>query len=115
MKTYHGNCHCGSVNFSFESEEIEKGIKCNCSICKRKAALMSPFTIADQTLKRQGEALSFYQFGSNVAKHYFCNNCGIYVFHETMRQPGYFRVNLGCINDINTFDLPFDVFDGASL
>ena len=115
MKNYHGNCHCGSVTFSFESEEIDKGIKCNCSICKRKAALMSPFTIADSALKRQGETLAFYQFGSNVAKHYFCSNCGIYVFHETMRQPGYFRVNLGCVDEVNTFELPFDVFDGASL
>jgi hypothetical protein len=115
MKTYHGNCHCGSIKFSFDSEEIDKGIRCNCSICKRKAALMTPFTISSANLHRQGDTLAYYQFGSHVAKHYFCNNCGIYVFHETRRTPGEFRVNLTCIDEINTFDLPFNVFDGASL
>ncbi|MAM70961.1 MAG: aldehyde-activating protein [Gammaproteobacteria bacterium] len=115
MKNYQGSCHCGSVTFSFEHEKINSGLKCNCSICKRKAATMSDFVIAPDELSRSGETLSFYQFGTNVAKHYFCNNCGIYVFHETLRMPGHFRVNLGCIDEIDTYELSVKVFDGASL
>lgn len=78
---------------------------------------MSPFALSADELFRDVEEgkLSTYQFGNNVAKHHFCNQCGIYAFHETMRMPGHFRVNLACIDEINTFTLPFDVFDGASL
>ncbi len=117
MKTYKGTCHCGAVSFSFKHEEVEKGLRCNCSICNRKGAVMSEFTIPseeiDITLKN-GE-LGLYQFDTKIAKHYFCKTCGIYPFHETMRKPGYYRVNLGCIDDININEIYIDVFDGQSI
>jgi len=118
MKTYHGTCHCGAVSFSFEHDGvIDKGVRCNCSICKRKGAVMSPFTIAPEQfqIKSDGDALGLYQFDSKVAKHYFCRTCGIYPFHQTLRQPGYYRVNFGCIDEIDSFALNIDVFDGKSL
>ena len=61
------------------------------------------------------EFLTLYQFETEVAKHYFCKNCGIYPFHETRRKPEYLRINLGCVNDMNTFTLEYEVFDGRSL
>ena len=78
---------------------------------------MSPFTIAPEQfqIKAGDDALGLYQFDSKVAKHYFCKTCGIYPFHQTLRQPGYYRVNLGCIDEIDTFTLSVDVFDGKSL
>jgi len=116
MLKYQGNCHCGKVRFEVESEPVTKGLRCNCSICKRKGAMMSPFTYAPDKLKIKGrENLGLYQFGSKVAKHYFCKNCGIYTFHETMRVPGHFRFNLGCVDELDTFELNFEVFDGKSL
>jgi len=73
--------------------------------------------LADAALKREirDDALSCYQFGNKVAKHYFCNRCGNYTFHETMRKPGYYRVNLGCVEGINSFELERDVFNGRDL
>jgi len=117
MKEYKGSCHCGNVSFSFKQEEITSGIRCNCSICKRKGAVMSPFVIALEDIKQtiKNDSLSAYQFGSNVAKHYFCKKCGIYTFHETMRMPGQCRVNLGCLEDVDIFSLETSVFDGAAL
>ena len=117
MKTYQGSCHCGEVTFTFSHEEIKSGLRCNCSICKRKGAVMSDFAIAPeelQIIQSNGE-LGLYQFDSNIAKHYFCKTCGIYPFHETMRNPGYYRVNLGCIDEIDTNNIAIDVFDGKSL
>jgi len=78
---------------------------------------MSGFTLAPDELeiKTKDGALSLYQFGSKIAKHYFCNICGIYPFHETLRKPGHYRVNLGCIDDVDTDSLDVDVFDGKSL
>jgi hypothetical protein len=47
---YQGKCHCGAVGFSFEGEKIEKGLRCNCSICTRKGAMMSPQAIPKHLL-----------------------------------------------------------------
>ena len=60
-------------------------------------------------------ALALYQFGLKTAKHYFCKHCGIYPFHETARAPGHFRVNLGCIDGLETEQLEADLFDGKHL
>ena len=117
MPQFNGSCHCGSIKFSFESDEISGGLSCNCSYCERRAAVMSNPPVADADLKREidGDALSCYQFGDKVAKHYFCNRCGNYTFHETMRKPGYFRVNLGCVEGVDSFEIERDVYNGREL
>ena len=56
-----------------------------------------------------------YRFGTQVAKHHFCSVCGIFVFVETRLRPGEYRVNLGCIDEIDPLALPIEVFDGQSL
>jgi hypothetical protein len=117
MPTYHGSCHCGDVRFAFEHDEINSGLHCNCSICIRKGALMSDFILpADQLLiDAKPGALALYRFGNGVAKHYFCKRCGIYPFHETLRMPGHFRLNLGCIEGLDPLSMVSKVFDGKSL
>lgn len=114
---YHGSCHCGAIKFSYVGEPITKGLRCTCSMCARKGAMMSSEIIAPDKLKIDAKegALGLYQFGAKTAKHFFCKECGIYPFHETARKPGYYRVNLGCIDNIDTFALEFDVFDGKHL
>jgi len=113
-ETYQGSCHCGAIAFSYEGEKIEKGLRCNCSICSRKGAMMSTEVIPEEKLhiKADKEALGLYKFGRKTAKHFFCYRCGIYPFHETARAPGYYRVNLGCIEGIDTLALQADMFDG---
>jgi len=117
MKTYQGSCHCGAIAFTFKYEEIKSGLRCNCSICRRKGAVMSGFTLKPEELNINAKkgALGLYQFDTKVAKHYFCKTCGIYPFHETMRKQGHFRVNLGCIDEIDTNEISVDIFDGKSL
>lgn len=61
------------------------------------------------------DALSCYQFGSDVAKHYFCKVCGIYPFHETRRKAGHYPVNLGCVEGLDSFSLQRTVFNGRVL
>ena len=34
-------CHCGAVEAEINIEKIEKFLRCNCSLCKRKGAIMS--------------------------------------------------------------------------
>jgi len=114
---YKGRCHCGAVTFEFEGPEIVSGLRCNCTICIRKGATMTAFTIPseDMNITTEAGALSTYEFGSKVAKHHFCNRCGIYTFHQTLRKPGHYRVNTGCIDEVDALKLPFELFDGASL
>jgi len=114
---YRGSCHCGAVKFSYQGDKIEKGLRCNCSICARKGAMMTPETIPEERLNivANDDALGLYQFGARTAKHYFCKICGIYTFHETARARGHYRVNLGCIDDLDSSDFEVDVFDGKHL
>ncbi len=117
MPIHHGSCHCGAIGFSYDGEPIEKGLRCNCSMCARKGALMSTEVIPEENLHINAEqdALGLYQFGAKTAKHYFCKRCGIYTFHETARMPGHFRVNIGCLDGTDPFALEADVFDGKHL
>ncbi|KHF25327.1 GFA family protein [Solemya velum gill symbiont] len=117
MTTYHGSCHCGAVTFSFECDPIEKGIRCNCSICARKGVMMTPEVIPPERFHIDSgeENLGVYQFGSGVAKHYFCKTCGIHTFNMTLRAPGQYRANLGCVDEVDEFKLECDVFDGKHL
>lgn len=112
---YQGRCHCGAIRFSLRTgEPITRALRCNCSICARRGAPMSTmvFDPLDLNIQADEGALSLYQFGTRTAKHFFCRHCGIYPFHETARTPGKCRVNLGCIDGIDSVNLPFDVFDG---
>ena len=117
MTKYQGSCHCGAIKFTFEGEPIETGLRCNCSICARKGAVMLNDFIPEDKLKVdiQEGSLGLYQFGKKTAKHYFCKQCGIYPFHETARKPGHYRVNLGCVDGIDSLSLPVEVFDGKHL
>ena len=118
MNTYKGSCHCGNVNFSFEHDEIESGLRCNCSICIRKGVVMTDFIIAPEKLEItviEPNGLGLYEFDTKVAHHYFCKICGIYTFHQTSRFPEQYRVNLGCVEGIDPLSLKVEVFNGKLL
>ena len=86
-------------------------------MCRRKGALMSAFTIPPENLHIDAEedSLGVYEFGTSTAKHFFCKKCGIYPFHQTLRKPGHYRVNLGCIDGFDTNSISVDVFDGRRI
>ncbi len=117
MTSYEGSCHCGAIHFAFTGPTIDSGLRCTCSICRRKGILMSDFTISPEHIQIRAVdgALGTYAFGNNVARHHFCTRCGIAPFHQTMRTPGHYRVNLGCVDGIDIFSLPVSLFDGAAV
>lgn len=75
-------CHCGSVKFTVR---LEQGLidprRCNCSMCRRRGAVVASVELDDLTIEAGEELLSLYQFNTNTAKHYFCSRCGIYTHH----------------------------------
>ena len=112
---YEGHCHCGRVRFSFDSEPITTGKRCNCSVCRRKGAVVSSMYIPAEgfTPHANADDLSDYRWNDRVVNHLFCKTCGIYPYHGDAHN-GY-RVNLGCIDAIDVFALDIDVLDGRSL
>lgn len=112
---FRGACHCGAVKFQVEAS-LEPATRCNCSLCRRRGALMSPmFDASRLTILEGEESLTLYQFNSHVAKHYFCKHCGIYPFHQTRMDATRWRVNLGCLEGVDAYALASSVANGASL
>ena len=108
-------CHCGRVEAEINiSDNLDKFLRCNCSICKRKGAIMSMVNNEDFRVIRGEDSLKLYQFHSKVAKHYFCKNCGIYTHHNPRSNPSMTGFNVGCIDDINSFDLNSKIIDGLN-
>ena len=109
-------CHCGGVEAEINAtEKLEKMIRCNCSICKRKGAIMSIVKSEDFKIIKGKEIISLYTFHTKVAKHFFCSICGIYTHHNPRINPILTGFNLGCIDSIDTFKLQsINLVDGKN-
>jgi len=110
------SCHCGAIEAEVKiSEKIEKILRCNCSLCKRKGAMMTMVKNEDFKIIKGEDKLKLYQFHTKVANHYFCSICGIYTHHNPRSNPAMTGFNLGCLEDVDTFKLK-DIFinDGAN-
>ena len=96
------SCHCGSVVLELD---LPNGIvdprRCDCSICRRKGAVVASVTLDGIRVLQGAEVLKLYQFNTKVAKHYFCSNCGIYTHHQRRSNPSQYGYNVGCLEGIN--------------
>ena len=98
-------CHCGAVKAEINlSGPLQKFLKCNCSICKRKGAVMSMVKNEEFKITRGQDKLKFYQFHTKVAKHYFCSICGIYTHHQRRSNPNEYSFNTGCVEGFKAED-----------
>jgi hypothetical protein len=99
-------CHCGSVEAEINTvESLDKILRCNCSLCKRKGAVMSMVYNENFKIIKGADKLRLYQFHTKVAKHYFCPICGIYTHHNPRSNPAMTGFNLGCVDEVDTFSL----------
>ena len=72
-------CHCGQVEAEINiNTDLEKYIRCNCSICKRKGAVMSMVKNEDFKITKGQDKLNLYQFHTKVAKHFLLNLWNLY-------------------------------------
>jgi len=113
-KTYTGRCHCGTVVFRAETD-LDRVVRCNCSICRKKNALMHRLKKEDLTIVQGEDNLTVYQFNTRTAKHFFCKTCGIHPFHHTRVAPDYATVNVNCLDGVDADSLPVTMFDGQAL
>ena len=99
-------CHCEAIEAEINiTGNLDKILRCNCSLCKRKGAVMSMVKNEDFKITNGADKISLYQFHTKVAKHYFCSICGIYTHHNPRSNPAMTGFNLGCIDEVDTFSL----------
>ncbi len=73
-----GACHCGAVQFELSLPNgLEQLRRCNCSMCRRRGAVVASVPLAGINITQGEDVLSLYQFNTHTAKHYFCSRCGI--------------------------------------
>ena len=100
------SCHCQQIEAEINiSGNLDKILKCNCSICKRKGAVMSMVKNEDFKIIKGQKNLKLYQFHTNIAKHYFCTICGIYTHHNPRSNPAMTGFNVGCLDEVDSFEL----------
>ncbi|MEO5735468.1 MAG: GFA family protein [Rubrivivax sp.] len=110
------SCHCGAVVLELHLPNgIVDARRCDCSICRRKGAIVASVSLSDLTIVRGHDALKLYQFNTHVAQHWFCSHCGIYTHHRRRSSPDQYGYNVGCLEGINPFDLePVPLNDGVN-
>ena len=115
-KLLSGRCHCGAVEFRVcLPDGLVNLRRCDCSMCRRKGAVVASAPLADLTIVHGEEALRVYRFNTMTAAHYFCSVCGIYTHHQRRSNPTEFGFNVGCLAGVNPFefkDIP--VMDGVN-
>jgi hypothetical protein len=112
---YKGSCHCGKVAFEVEGE-LTEALRCNCSICSRKGALLWAVPHKRLRMLAWGDDLGSYTFGSQTIAHQFCRTCGIHPFAEDVgdKSERSAYVNINCLDDIDRGAVPLIDFDGRS-
>jgi hypothetical protein len=100
-------CHCGSVVLELDLPDgIVDPRRCDCSICRRKGAVVASVPLSGLRVVKGHDVLKLYQFNTKTAKHYFCANCGIYTHHKRRSNPDQYGYNVGCLDGVNPFELP---------
>ena len=114
MQWYRGSCHCGAVTFEIETDFPEL-TTCDCSICRRKNALMVKVHESQFKLISGDGSLGEYQFHTMTARHFFCKTCGIYPFHRKRVTPDYVGVNVFCLDAFDPTGIPVRNTSGAMM
>lgn len=100
------SCHCGAVELELSLPNgIENPRRCDCSICRRKGAIVASVPLAGIRIVKGQDVLTLYGFNTMTAKHYFCSVCGIYTHHQRRSNPEEYGYNVGCLEGVDPFDL----------
>jgi hypothetical protein len=111
VQTYTGGCHCGRVRFEVTAS-LERVVACNCSICTRKGYLHLIVPPERFRLLAGETDLSTYRFGTGVARHHFCRQCGVGSFYVPRSHPDHIDVNVRCLDGVDVGALHVEPFDG---
>jgi hypothetical protein len=97
-------CHCGKVRFEAQLPAELRGVRCNCSICAAKGAVMVYVPLAALTVTAGEDAMSCYRFNTMVATHWFWSQGGIHCFHQARSKPEFYGINAVCIEGVRPYE-----------
>ena len=109
-------CHCGAVELEIHLPEgIVDPHRCNCSICRRKGAIVASVPLSRLKVVKGEEKLNLYQFDTKEAEHFFCSVCGIYTHHKRRSNPNQYGINLACLEGVDPHLIQgVKTYDGAN-
>ncbi len=115
MKTYHGSCHCGAVQFEV-AVDITSAIRCNCSYCARKGMLLTFLPKTQFTLTAGEDSLTEYRFNTKHIAHTFCKVCGVQCFGSAIGEDGgeTLALNTNTLEDFSREGVAVHDYDGKS-
>ncbi|MDG2664127.1 GFA family protein, partial [Vibrio parahaemolyticus] len=94
---------------------IEKPRRCDCSMCRRRGAIVASVPLNGIRIMQGEDVLKQYQFNTHTAKHFFCGECGIYTHHQRRSDPSEYGYNVGCLEGVNPYELgAIEVMDGVN-
>ncbi|HHX8577453.1 GFA family protein [Vibrio diabolicus] len=110
------SCHCGKVELELALPNgIEKPRRCDCSMCRRRGAIVASVPLSGIRIVQGEDVLKLYQFNTRTAKHFFCGECGIYTHHQRRSDPSEYGYNVGCLEGVNPYELgTIEVMDGVN-
>ena len=113
---HRSTCHCGAVELEIKLPDgIVDARRCNCSICRRKGAIVGSIPLSGLKIVSGKDKLRLYQFDSREAEHYFCSICGIYTHHRRRSNPNQYGINLGCLQGVDPALIEgVALYDGAT-
>lgn len=108
------SCHCGNIHIGIVKLP-ESVTECNCSICRRYAALWAYYTRGQVTFNGSPETMSAYCWGDRDIEFYHCKNCGCITHYESVEKLASSRVavNARMLPPELISGIPIKRFDGA--
>lgn len=109
-----GSCHCGRVSFTALLPDTITAHECNCSICYRVGFLHVIVPRHHFTLETGADDLTTYTFNTEIAKHTFCQYCGVKAFYTPRSNPDGISLNLRCMDRTEFASVTIEPFDGKN-
>ncbi|HEX4052359.1 MAG TPA: GFA family protein [Steroidobacteraceae bacterium] len=104
LRKHRASCHCRGVVLELDLPDgIVDARRCNCSMCRRKGALMGAVSCDGLHVVQGQELLTVYRFNTKTAEHYFCSRCGIYTHHRRRSKPNQYGYNVGCLEGVDPY------------
>ncbi|WP_456301243.1 GFA family protein [Acidovorax bellezanensis] len=125
MKTHQGSCHCGACRFEVDLD-LDHVRSCNCSIGRRRAALIHRVPKEALRMLTPLENLSVYEWHTKTARDYFCPSCGILPFRIPSQPTADeiragklpfegWAINVLCLANVDLAGIPVVRINGADL
>ena len=108
------SCHCGNVSLR-TSKPPSSLTECNCSICRRYAALWAYYPAAKVEIEIRETATSVYAWGDKTIDYHFCPQCACCTHYNTQLGSGKTRIaiNARMAPPETIADIRMRKFDGA--